>query len=191
MDVILGLVVGVSLAASCGFRVFSPLLVCGLAGRFGGLPLADALAWSASTAGLVCLGAATLVELLAYYIPWVDNALDTISTPLAMAAGALVMGAQMEALPAFAQWGIAIVAGAGAAGGVQLTTASLRAASSATTGGLGNSVVATGENIMSIVGAVLAVVAPVLAFIGLCILGVIVWRLVRLMRRRRAAAVAS
>lgn len=185
MEMILSLALGISLAAACGFRVFVPLLVLGLIGRFGELPLTDVLAWTASTTGLVCLGCATLAETLGYYIPWVDNALDTVSTPLALVAGTLMVGGQMEALPEVMQWGLAIVAGAGSAGVVQAGTATLRAASTATTGGLGNFVVATGENIMATVGAVMAVLAPLLAGLGFVLLCLVGWMVVRRIRSRK------
>ncbi len=185
MEIILSLALGISLAAACGFRVFVPLLVLGLAGRFGELPLTDVLAWTSSTTGLICLGCATLVETLAYYIPWVDNALDAVSTPLALVAGTLMMGGQMESLPDVVQWGLAVVAGAGSAGAVQAGTAALRAGSSSTTGGLGNFVVATGENIMAVAGSVLAVVAPLLAGMGFILLCLVGWMAVRRIRRRR------
>lgn len=185
MDIILSIALGISLAAACGFRVFTPLLVLGLAGRFGELPLTDVLAWTASSTGLVCLSCATLAETLAYYIPWVDNALDTVSTPLALVAGTLMMGGQMEALPDVMQWGLAIVAGAGSAGAVQVGTTALRAGSTATTGGLGNFVVATGENIMAAIGSVLAVLAPLLAGLGFVLLCLLGWIVIRRIRRRR------
>jgi len=91
----------------------------------------------------------------------------------------------MEALPDVMQWGLAIVAGAGSAGVVQAGTATLRAASTATTGGLGNFVVATGENIMAAVGAVLAVLAPLLAGLGFVLLCLVGWMAVRRIRRRK------
>lgn len=185
MEMILSLALGISLAAACGFRVFVPLLVLGLMGRFAELPLTDVLAWTASTTGLICLGCATVAETLGYYIPWVDNALDAVSAPLALVAGTLMMGGQMEALPDVMQWGLAIVAGAGSAGVVQAGTSALRAASTATTGGLGNFVVSTGENIMATIGAVLAVVAPLLAGLGLVLLCLLGWMLLRRMRRRK------
>lgn len=188
METIVSVALGISLAAACGFRVFVPLLVLGLMGRCADVPLTDVLAWTSTTVGLVCLGCATLVETLGYYIPWVDNALDAVSTPLALVAGTLMMGGQMEALPDVMQWGVAIVAGAGTAGVVQAGTATVRATSTATTGGLGNFIVATLENIMAVVGSVLAVILPVLAVIGLVIMAIPVYLFIRRLRRRKAVA---
>ena len=79
---------GVGLAAATGFRVFLPLLVAALAARFGNLPLNDTFAWLASAPALFTLGAAAVLETLAYYIPGVDHALDVIAGPAAERQGA-------------------------------------------------------------------------------------------------------
>lgn len=181
----LALCMGIALAASCGFRVFVPLLVVSLAVKWGGVHVSDSLAWIGSDIAIWCLGTATLAELLGYYIPWVDNALDAITGPLALVAGTVIMSGMLPDLPAYMQWGIGIVGGAGAAGAVQASTTALRGTSTATTAGVGNFVVSTGENIMATVGSVLAVVAPILAVVGLVILIALVAMIVRKIRRRK------
>lgn len=185
LQICVALCMGVALAASCGFRVFVPLLVVALAVRFCGVHVNESLAWIGSDVAVWCLGAATLMEVLAYYIPWLDNILDTITGPLALVAGTIIMSGMLPDLPTYMQWGIGIVGGAGAAGAVQAGTTALRGASTATTGGMGNCVVSTGENIMATIGAVLAVLAPILAVIGLIILIAIVAHIFRKMRRRK------
>ncbi len=191
LQIILAVCMGIALAASCGFRVFVPLLVVALAVRFAGVHVNENLAWVGSDIALWCLGIATLAEVLAYYIPWVDNALDAITGPLAMVAGAVIMSGMMPDLPAYVQWGVGIVGGAGAAGAVQAGTTAMRGASTATTAGTGNFVVSTTENIMASVGAVLAIVAPILAVIGLIGMVVLVTIIVRKIRRKRAAALSA
>ena len=194
----LALCVGVSLAAACGFRVFVPLLVMALGVRFAGLSIDENLAWVGSDAAIACLGAATLVELLAYYIPVVDNLLDSIAGPAALIAGAVVTGGMLGGLPDWLQWGTGIVAGAGVAGTVQLGTTAVRAASTSTSGGLANPVVSTAENAASTIGAILAVVAPILAVIGAIILIFLViislrkiFALIRKRKEAKAAAAAA
>ena len=162
----LALCVGVSLAAACGFRVFVPMLAMALGVRLGGLEIDENLAWLGSDTAIACLGAATLAEVLAYYIPVVDNLLDTIAGPAALVAGAVVTGGMLGDLPDWLQWGTGIVAGAGAAGTVQLGTTALRAAGTATTAGIGNPVISTMENIFATIGSVLAVLLPILAVVG-------------------------
>ena len=187
MQLTLALVMGVCLSAACGFRIFVPLLAVGLAVRFMGLNATPALAWTATDLGLVGLGAATLVEILAYYIPWVDNLLDTIHGPLAMVAGTLLVGGLLGDMPPALQWGLGVVAGGGAAGAVKAGTATVRAGSTATTGGLGNCIVSTVENGCAAIGSVLAVLAPVIAAVFLILMVAVMCIIVNKIRRRRAA----
>ncbi len=192
LQVGLALCVGVSLSAACGFRIFVPLLAMALGVRMGGLDIDEKLAWVGSDAAIACLGAATIVEVLAYYIPVVDNFLDSIAGPAALVAGALVTGGMLGSLPDWLQWSTGIVAGAGVAGTVQLGTTAVRAASTTTSAGVGNPVVSTAENIMSTIGSFLAVVAPFLAVAGaiillfLCIISL--RKIMRLIARKRAKA---
>lgn len=188
----LALCVGISLSAACGFRVFVPLLAAAVGMRCTGLVVNEHLAWLGSNSALVCLGVATVVEILAYYIPWLDHALDSISAPLAMAAGAVITAGLLPDMPDFARWGIGIVAGAGTAGTVQLGSSTARGASFAATGGLGNGIVATGENVLSVVGSVLALLAPVVAVIGaLLVVGLAGWVLLKLWRKVRGRRVVN
>ncbi len=191
----LALCVGVSLAAACGFRVFIPLLVMALGVRLGGLSIDENLVWVGSDVAIACLGAATLAELLAYYIPLVDNFLDSLAGPAALVAGAIVTGGMLGDLPDWLQWGTGIVAGAGVAGTVQLGTTAVRAASTTSSAGIANPVVSTAENLFSTIGAVLAVAAPLLAAAGsiLIIFLVIISlrKIMQLIRKRKEAATAT
>jgi hypothetical protein len=129
-------------------------------------------------------GVAAVVEVLAYYIPAVDNLLDTLTTPLALVAGTMVSAAVITDVPPLIQWSTAIIAGGGVAAVTQGVTALVRAKSTAFTAGLGNPLVSTTEMIASVVVSTLAVLAPLLALalvIALC--GFVVY-LVRHLRRR-------
>ena len=165
VQLVLALAAGLGLAAACGLRVFAPLLVLGLAGRFGHLPLASGFAWAASGPAIVALGFATVLEIGAYYIPWLDHALDTIATPAARVAGVLAVAAVTGAMPPWLRWSTAIVGGGGLAGLTQGASVLLRLKSGALTGGLGNPVVSTGEWVGAIGLAVVAVLVPVLALV--------------------------
>ena len=187
METILGIIVGVSLAASCGFRVFVPMLVMSIAVKAGQLELADGWNWIGSWPALIIFSVASLTEVGGYYIPWLDNFLDTISTPAAVVAGTIATAACVaEMSPAF-QWSVAIIAGGGVAGTIQSTTVFARGASSFATGGFGNFVVATSELVMSIVMAVLAIVVPIVAAVLLVVVACFVARSV--LRRRATRAV--
>ena len=163
MDALIGFFVGLALSAAAGFRVFVPLLLTGSAARLGYLELTTDMAWLASDAALVALATATVLEVSAYYVPWLDNLLDTVATPTAVVAGVIAWAAVTPELSPLLRWTLAVVAGGGAAGIVQSGTTLLRLHSSAFTAGLGNPVVATGELAGSVSLSVLAVLAPVLA----------------------------
>ncbi len=182
LDWVMALLVGLGLAAACGFRVFLPLFGLSAAGFWGGLPLSPELAWLASPTALIALGAAMLLEIGGYYLTGVDNLLDSIASPAAVAAGTLATGAVLVGVDEpLLKWGLALIAGGGAAGLVQAGTVVARAGSTATTGGLGNPLLATGELIAATLTTVLALVAPLLIVLGLVLLAV--W----LLRRWRRA----
>ncbi|MDH3699391.1 MAG: DUF4126 domain-containing protein, partial [Flavobacteriaceae bacterium] len=90
-ETIISIFLGVGLAASVGFRVFLPLFALSLAAYFGVWELNDNWQWIGSLAALITLGAATIIEIFAYFIPWFDNLLDSIAVPLAAIAGTAVM----------------------------------------------------------------------------------------------------
>lgn len=177
---LLSIALGIGLAAAVGLRVFLPLLITAIAGATGHVDLSPAFEWLASTPALVMLGVATVLELFAYYIPGVDNLLDALAAPTAVVAGAVVAAAVMADLPPLVKWTTAVIAGGGIAGLTHGVTALIRAKSTATTGGLGNSAVATGELGGSILLTVLAIAAPVIA---VALLVLIAWLAVRLVRR--------
>lgn len=176
---------GIGLAAATGFRVFIPLLAAGLAMRAGYVPVSDSFAWVATTPALIMLAIAAVVEVIAYYVPFLDNLLDTVATPAAVVAGICVSAAVMTDLPPMLKWTLAIIAGGGVAAATQSATALLRGASSVTTGGLGNPLVATGELLGAIVLSVLAVLLPWIALLIAVILAVAIYRKARRMRRSR------
>jgi hypothetical protein len=90
-----------------------------------------------------------------------------------------MVAAPLWELPPLIRWTAAIVAGGGAAGLTQGITTLLRAKSSATTGGLANPVLATGEFGGALLLSVLAVLLPALALALAVMLVVIVVRTLR------------
>jgi len=172
MDTLLGIAVGLGLGAACGFRVFVPLLVMNLASLSGHLHLASGFAWIGSSYATVAFATATIAEVFAYFIPWLDHALDIVATPAAVIAGTLATASLVTDMSPFLKWTLALIAGGGIAGLVQGTTVTLRTTSLASTAGVGNPLVSTLELVGSIIIAVLAILVPILClvFIGfLCI----------------------
>ena len=172
METLLSIGIGLGLSAACGFRVFVPLLVASIAAQTGYLSLAPGFEWVGTQPALYAFATATLLEILAYYIPWLDNALDAIATPAALIAGMLVGAAVFTDLPPLVKWSLAIIAGGAAAGMVQGATSLLRLKSTALSGGLANPVLSTLELVGSFVMAVVALTVPVVALllaVALCV----------------------
>jgi Domain of unknown function (DUF4126) len=171
---------GVGLAAATGFRVFLPMLIVSAAACTGHLPLGENFAWLGTPSALIMLSVAALVEILAYYIPGVDNLLDILATPAAVVAGTLVTAAVITDLPPMVKWTTAVIAGGGVAGLTQSVTALLRAKSTVLTGGIGNPVIATAELGGSLLVSLLALAAPLIA---LLVVALFLWLAIRLIRQ--------
>ncbi|WP_326981690.1 DUF4126 domain-containing protein [Chryseobacterium sp. MYb264] len=168
--------IGIGLAAATGFRVFLPLFAVSLASFMGWIPMNEHFEWLSGLPTLITTGIATIVEVLAYYIPFVDHLLDTLSIPLATIAGSVLFASQFADLGTFPQWALALIAGGGTAATVSSGFAGIRAASTMTTGGLGNSVVGTTETAGAGIMAVLAMILPILA--GICAIILVIFILV-------------
>jgi hypothetical protein len=165
VESVLAVLIGIGLAASCGFRVFVPMLVTSIAVKTGQLQLADGFAWLGSWPALIAFAVATVLEIAAYYVPWLDNLLDLLILPAAAVAGAILMAAMVAEFSPLLQWSLAIIAGAGAAATVQSVTMFTRGASTSTSGGIANPAVATIENISSLVFFCLSLLAPAIAVV--------------------------
>ena len=162
--------IGIGLAAATGFRIFLPMFAVSLASYMGWIPMNESFQWLSGIPTLITTGIATVVEILAYYIPFVDHLLDTMSIPLATVAGSVMFASQFAEIGTFPQWALALIAGGGTAAAISSGFAGTRAASTATTGGLGNSVVATTETAGAGIMSILALAAPIIAFIVAIIL---------------------
>lgn len=184
--ILISLLMGLGLSASSGFRVFVPLLVASIATKMGILQLGDGFQWMGSTPAIIAFAAATLFEIGGYYIPFVDNVLDTITTPASVVAGTLLTAsAILPDIDPMLKWGLGIVVGGGSAGIIQAGTALTRATSTATTAGTANPIVATVEHIFSIVGSILSLVIPfIIAGIVCVVMLVFLFFVIRYFKKR-------
>jgi len=176
METLLGIAVGIGLSAACGLRVFVPLLVMSLASLSGHLHLGSNFAWIGSYYAMAAFGTATIVEVLGYYIPWLDHVLDIVATPAAIIAGTIATASSVTDMSPFLKWTLALIAGGGIAGLVQGTTVALRAKSSVLTAGIGNPLVSTLELVGSIIIALLAILVPILCLALIASLCIFVMR---------------
>ncbi len=165
-DFALPIVLGIALAAATGFRVFLPMLIVSAAAYTGHLSLDNSLAFLGTSPALIMLSVAAVAEILAYYIPVVDNLLDALATPAAFIAGTVVSAAVMTDVPPMVKWTAAVIAGGGIAGLTQGATAALRAHSTVLTGGLGNPIIATLELGGALLMSFLAFMVPAAASAG-------------------------
>ncbi len=188
MNIVLALCIGVTLSAAAGFRIFiPPLMLSGMA-LFGDLSLGEDWVWLGTYPAFFAFGVATIAEVLAYYIPVVDNLLDGIEIPLAIAVGTLLTSVslgQLTELEPLLQWTLAILAGGSTAGTIETFTAVTRGASTTATGGVANPVVSTVEALSAAVLSLMALFMPLLAIVIVVgVLGIALQRLFRIFVRK-------
>ena len=172
MELVLALLIGVSLSAACGFRIFVPPLVISIAAQAGHLELADGFAWMATPAATIAFGIATVVEVTGYFVPWVDNLLDTMSVPAAAVAGTFMTASMVTDVSPLLQWSLAAVVGGGVATTVSAGTAVARGHSTTFTLGFANPAVSLLELVLAGGLSVGAAIVPVLSlvFVGALLL---------------------
>jgi len=184
-DTMISIFLGIGLAASAGFRVFLPLFALSLAAYMNVWELNESWTWIGSTVALFTLGFATIVEIFAYFIPWVDNALDSIALPLTAIAGTAVMVSTVANLDPVVTWSLAIIAGGGTASAIKGANAAGRLTSTATTGGLANPVVSTVETGTAVAVSTASILVPPLAIILVIIILIVTFRIYRKLRPKR------
>jgi hypothetical protein len=182
-----GLIVGVGLAAACGFRILIPFLGLSIAAATGHIQPAPEFQWIGTQTALLAFAAAAILEIAAYSVPWIDNLLDAAATPLATAAGVIATAAVLTDVSPFLKWTIALIAGGGMAGTISTGTALLRGASTASTGGAANPILAAAEFAGSVLTTLLSLLAPIVGLIFAILAAVAVMMVLRRRRRRRAA----
>ena len=178
----MSILIGIALSATCGFRVFVPLLAVNIGTRAkdaDGQPLIELAAgfdWLSSDIAMVIFLVAAIFEIGGYYIPWIDNLLDSVASPAAIVAGTLITASFITGMDPWLQWLLALIAGGGVAGAVQATTVVTRASSTVTTGGLGNPIVSSVETSGAFLGSALSILAAPFALgVFVLLLGSGVW----------------
>lgn len=180
METVIGLIIGVGLAAATGFRVFVPMLGMSFAALFGYITPSSGFEWLGTWPALIAFSTALVIEVAAYYVPWIDSATDALMTPAAVVAGTILTASVVGDISPFLKWSLAIVAGAGVSGIVQLGTVALRAGSSGTTGGLTNPVISTMELVGAILVTCLAIFLPLLCLIAVIL---VCYKMIAALRR--------
>lgn len=169
------------LSSAAGLNAWLPLFVSALLDRVGAVELAAPFEELSSTPGLAALAGVFVLDFVGDKVPAIDHVLHAVGTVVAPASGAALFAGQTgleTELPA----GVAAIVGAITAGSIHLGRASVRPASTAATGGLGNPVLSFAEDAVSAVLTIVAFVLPIVAFalaIGLIVALVAGWRRLR------------
>lgn len=178
-----GVVIGIGLSAACGFRVILPFFGLSIAAMNGLIQPAPEFLWIGTWPALVALATAAILEIGAYYIPWLDNLFDAAVMPLSIAAGTLASAAVITDMTPLVKWSLALIAGGGIAGTVQAGTSLLRGISTIATGGTANVLLATAELAGAAITTVLSLLVPVLALAIVIVM--ILWLGWKMLRKRR------
>lgn len=163
METFLSILLGIGLSAATGFRIFIPFLILSIASISGYVSLSENFEWIGTVPSLIAFGSASILEVAAYYIPWLDNLLDSIASPTAVIAGSIIAASSIIGMDPLLKWTLAIIAGGGAAGFFQTLTGTTRISSSVTTAGFGNHIVSSLEAIISVIISVLSIFLPIAA----------------------------
>jgi len=180
---IIPVALGLGLSASAGFRVFVPLLVAAVAAKSGIIQLNQSFEWMAAWPAIMCFGTATVLEILAYYIPFFDNLLDAVNAPLAIAGGALLATSVLPADNELLKWTIGLIMGGGTAGIIHAGTSFLRLTSTKTTAGAGNAVLSTGEHVAAFSLSISSLFIPLA--VAVLIFGIILLVMSKLNKRQK------
>lgn len=163
MEYVLYILLGIGLAAACGFRVFLPLLVMSIAALAGALRLSAEFSWIGTWPALIVFAVATGTEIAAYYLPWLDHLLDFISTPAAIAAGVIVTASVVTDMSPLVRWPLAAIAGGGVAAIIQLGTVALRRTVTYASAGFAHPLAASVENLGALLLSATSLLLPLLA----------------------------
>lgn len=176
METLLSILMGIGLSAAAGFRIFIPFLILSIASISGYVSLSENFEWIGTVPSLIAFGSASILEIAAYYIPWLDNLLDSIASPTAVVAGSVIAASSIIGIDPLLKWTLAIIAGGGAAGFFQTLTGATRVSSTVTTAGFGNHIVSSLEAVISVIISILSIFLPVLAAIIIIFSIIFLWK---------------
>lgn len=153
-----------ALTTTAGLRGFLTLFAASVAAHYHWIHPSPGFAWLGADGAVIVLGVFALLEMLADKIPAIDHALHAISFGVRPVAAAILVGGTVDTSNHAQLYGL-MAAGALNALVVHGSSATARAASSATTLGVANPVISVVEDLIAIGGLILAFIYPVLAAI--------------------------
>ncbi|MCO6460618.1 MAG: DUF4126 domain-containing protein [Saprospiraceae bacterium] len=176
---ILPVLLGIGLSAATGLRIFVPFFIISVIQYFDILPIGETFHWLDNPYVMIALGIAVVIEILGYYIPIIDHTLDIIGAPLAFCAGVISMAAVMPEMPVYFDKILSLIVGGGTAVSINGLSGMMRLKTTATFFGMANSTYSTIENLMSFLFTVLAFLIPVLFGVGIILVVLLSYRIIR------------
>jgi hypothetical protein len=186
LDAIAQLAAGFGLSSAAGLNAYLPLLILAVLARFTNLVTLEP-PWDVLQSWWIIglLAVLLTVEVIVDKIPAADTVNDVVQTIVRPVAGGVLFAASAGIVSDIHPV-LALACGLLVAGTIHAVKASARPAITATTGGIGNPVLSTAEDIVSGILSVLAIVVPIfVALIILLLLGLLVFWLLRRRRRHR------
>ena len=180
METLLGVGSGVGLSSVAGVRAYLPLALVGIFARLGLFEVPAPFDLLGDWLVIAVLLALAFVESGLDKIPALDTVLDVVQTPIRIIAGAVLFstaleaGLSVEAIPELA-------AGGTVAGTVAFLKAVLRPPANAASAGVSAPFLSTLEDVVAVVGGILAVLVPLVPLLLVAFLLFFFYRI----RRRR------
>ncbi|HME80605.1 MAG TPA: DUF4126 domain-containing protein [Candidatus Eremiobacteraceae bacterium] len=151
-----------ALTTTAGLRGFLTLFAASVAAHYHLIHPSAGFMWLGADGTVIVLGVFALLELAADKIPVVDHALHAVSFAARPVAAAILVGGTVNTSSPGELAGL-MAAGALNALVVHTSSATARAASSATTLGLANPALSVVEDVIAIGGLIVTFAAPILA----------------------------
>ncbi len=165
------LAMSAAMAWGAGIRLYLVVFVVGLLGKFGYVPLPEAMKIIANPIVLGAAGFMTFIEFFADKIPWLDSAWDAVHTFLRIPAGAAMAAGMLGDSGDGVAMAAALIGGTLAAG-THFGKAGTRAAVNTSPEPFSNIAVSLAEDVTVAGGLALAVANP-WVFLGLLLVFVV------------------
>lgn len=187
MDALSIVTLAMGAAWASGINLYATVLLVGLLGSFGLVPLPDALSPLTSPVVLAVAGVAYCLEFFADKIPGLDSAWDAVHTFIRIPAGALLAAGAATGLGDDYLVALALIGGAAVAAGSHATKAGGRAMINTSPEPVSNWAASFFEDVLVVVGLLLALFKPVLflAFAAAFFL-LVLWLLPKIWRGLRS-----
>jgi uncharacterized membrane protein len=180
METLLAVGSGIGLSSVAGVRAYLPLALVGIFARLGLFELPETFDLLSNWLVIAALLVLAVVESVLDKIPALDTVLDVVQTPIRIVAGALLFSAALEAglgVEAIPE----LAAGGGIAGTVAVLKAVLRPPANAASAGVSAPFLSTFEDVVAVVGGILAVLVPL---VPLLLVAFLLYFFYRVRRRR-------